>query len=74
MMPHMSLDDFCHQTSKGSPARGDGVEDPTAVLILGFDGSSNGFYLAFDAPDPAYELLLLKMEVCHSNIVYPHTL
>lgn len=74
VVPHMALDDFRHQTGKGSSARGDGVEDASAVLLLRFDGSFNGFDLAFDAPDPADELLLLEMEVCHRNIVYPHTL
>lgn len=73
VMPHMAFDDFRHQTGKGSPTRGDGVEDATAVLLFRFDGSFNGFDLAFDAPDPADELFLLKMKVCHRSIVYPHT-
>ena len=72
-MPHMSFDDFRHQTGKGSPARGDGVEDPTAVLFLGFDGSFDGCNLAFDAPNATDEFFLLKMKVCHCTILYPHT-
>ena len=73
MMPHMTFDDFRHQPSERSPTRGDGVEDATAVLLLRLDGSFDGFDLAFDAPDPADELLLLEMEMCHCLVVYPLT-
>ena len=74
VMPHMAFDDLRHQSSERSPTRGDGVEDATAVLLFRFDGSLDGFDLAFDTPDSADELLLLEMKVSHGDIVYPHTL
>ena len=73
MVTNMAFDDLDHQTCERSTTRGDGVENATAVLLLSFNRSFDEFDLAFDAPDPTDELLLLEMEVCHSRIVYPYT-
>ena len=70
MMPYMALDDLCHKSSERSATRSDRVQDSATVLFFRFNRTFDGLDLALNAVDPTNEFFLLKVEMCHTKILY----